>query len=323
MLGAVYRFSLPLTGVVLASQATQTIYGPTHGSSFGSIIACDEDSGLMAISAGYFESEPGLHQAGAAWVYSPADVNGSIESFSQAQFYGDQEGQNLGVGMSFGDVNGDALPDIFIGGGGEGVGGEGSGVVAGFYGPLSGSHFLENADVRYNESEDLDHLGNFVICGSDINNDGYEDCAFSAYWDSSQAARGGLVYLMHGSSSGLPSLQNANARIYGQTDYGYAGISVAFVDDLSNDGQVDIAIGAYGDDVNGQNTPNGAVYIFTHTPQGTEMVSDADFSIYGNGGAFGYHIAGVEDADGDGLSDLLVGAYLEQGGAGYLFSGGE
>ena len=53
------------------------------------------------------------------------------------------------------------------------------------------------------------------------------------------------------------------------------------------------------------------------------MVSDADFSLYGNGGAFGYHIAGVEDADGDGLSDLLVGAYLEQGGAGYLFSGGE
>jgi len=152
VLGAVYRFSLPLNGNIPATQATQTILGPTNGSSFGSAIACDESSGLMAISAGYFESSLGLKQAGAAWIYEPASTAGSIESFSIARFYGDLEGQNFGVSMSFADVNGDAMPDILIGGGGEGVGGTGSGTVAGFYGPLSDSYFIEDADVVYRES---------------------------------------------------------------------------------------------------------------------------------------------------------------------------
>ena len=129
---------------------------------------------------------------------------------------------------------------------------------------------------------------------------------------------------MLGSNQGLPSLQDANARIYGTTDYGYVGVSVSFIDDFSNDGKVDLAIGAYGDKSDADSEDiDGAVYIFTHTPQGTEMVSDAELSLYGNGGGFGYHIAGLSDADGDGMSDLLVGAYLENSGVSYLFSGGE
>ena len=129
---------------------------------------------------------------------------------------------------------------------------------------------------------------------------------------------------MLGSSEGLASLQGASARIYGSTDYGYTGISVAFIDDLSHDGKVDLAIGAYGDKIDAASPEApGAVHIFTHTPQGSALVSDSDLTLYGNGGGFGYHVAGLSDADGDTTSDLLVGAYMEGGGAGYLFSGGE
>ncbi|MEC7984783.1 MAG: integrin alpha [Myxococcota bacterium] len=323
-MGALYRYSLPLQGNVSTSQAVQTIIGPANGSSFGSAIACDESSGLMAVSAAYFESSLGLTQAGAAWIYEPASAAGSIESFSIAQFYGDREGQNFGVGMSFGDVNGDSIPDILIGGGGEGLGGTGSSAVGGFYGPLNDSYFLEDADVVYRESMEIDHLGNTLTCGHDIDGDGYEDCAISAYWDSSHAERGGAVYLMLGSSEGLTSLQGASARIYGLTDYGYTGISVSFIDDLNHDGKVDLAIGAYGDKIDAASPEApGAVHIFTHTPQGISLVSDADLTLYGNGGGFGYHVTGLSDADGDTTSDLLVGAYMEGGGAGYLFSGGE
>ena len=65
--------------------------------------------------------------------------------------------------------------------------------IGGFLGPLVDSYFLEDADVIYRESPELDHLGNTLSCGRDINQDGYEDCAFAAYWDSSRAARGGAA----------------------------------------------------------------------------------------------------------------------------------
>ena len=64
--------------------------------------------------------------------------------------------------------------------------------------------------------------------------------------------------------------------------------------------------------------------VFLGPTSGTRLLSTADQTLWGDGGAFGYHLAAVDDANGDGLTDLLVGAYSANDGAGitYLFSGG-
>ena len=111
-LGAVHRFSLPLSGTIQSQHAAQTLLGPVHNSSFGSSIACFAPNHLMAISASYFPHDD-MNHAGAAWVYDPNNTSGSIENYALARFYGDHEGQHFGVGLSFGDVNGDGLADIF------------------------------------------------------------------------------------------------------------------------------------------------------------------------------------------------------------------
>ena len=175
----------------------------------------------------------------------------------------------------------------------------------------------------YRESSTIDHLGNTLNCGADINDDGYEDCAVSAYWESLYAPRGG-VYIMQGSSDGLPSYAQANARIYGDTEYGYAGIAISYIENFSAQEGTAIAIGAYGDKrIPTSEDTQGAVHIFLQPPQGSLLLSDAEVHIYGEGGAFGYHVAGLDDFDGDTRGDLLVGAYMYEGGTSFIFSGGE
>ena len=139
----------------------------------------------------------------------------------------------------------------------------------------------------------IDHLGNTLICGFEFNQDGYEDCAIAAYWDATHAPRGGAVYLLQGSYEGLPSLANANARIHGSTEYGYGGISITAIENFSADDGTAIAIGAYGDKrVPNSTTINGAVHVFLQPPQGTLLLTDADLSLYGEGGAFGGNSGG-------------------------------
>ena len=96
VLGAVYRFSMPLSGTISVEQASQTLLGPIHNSSFGSSIACSKTDGLMAISAAAFPRET-MNNVGSAWVFDPDHTPGSIESYALSRFYGDREGQTTAL----------------------------------------------------------------------------------------------------------------------------------------------------------------------------------------------------------------------------------
>ncbi len=107
------------------------------------------------------------------------------------------------------------------------------------------------------------------------------------------------------------------------TDGAFGG-SVAGVPDVDGDGQGDLLVGAPGENgtffsAGGRAyLVSGATGALLHTLEPPDPES---------GGFFGYRVAGVPDADGDGRGDLLVGAYAEDsgaysaGGRAYLFSG--
>ena len=107
-------------------------------------------------------------------------------------------------------------------------------------------------------------------------------------------------------------------------DTDFFGSSVARLGDLDNDGVADIAVGAHNDEDGGAD--NGSVYVLFLNADGTvkarQKISETAGSFTpGNAGGtlddvdlFGFSLAGLGDVDGDGVSDLAVGAYLDDDG---------
>jgi hypothetical protein len=118
----------------------------------------------------------------------------------------------------------------------------------------------------------------------------------------------------------------ADVKVTSDIEDDYAGYSISSSKDVNGDGHIDLLIGAYGDDTNGTNS--GASYLF-YGPFDSEInLEDADAIFKGENeqDRFGYSVALVDDVNGDGISDILIGAYYEDvyesnDGAVYLYHG--
>lgn len=104
------------------------------------------------------------------------------------------------------------------------------------------------------------------------------------------------------------------------TDSDYLGSSVTNIGDLNGDGVQDIAIGAYGDD-NGA-TDAGSIHIVFLNRDGTSTgaveINDTNTfdGVLTTSDSLGYHgLAVIGDIDGDGVTDLAVGARGDDAGA--------
>src|SRR5690606_5026827 len=107
-------------------------------------------------------------------------------------------------------------------------------------------------------------------------------------------------------------------------EVGAFGRALAGVPDLDGDGADDLLVGASKEDALASN--DGRAYVFSGATGAllrTLTSPNAE-----EGGIFGDAVSGVPDADGDGVSDLLVGARLEghgtspdAAGRAYVFSG--
>ena len=97
------------------------------------------------------------------------------------------------------------------------------------------------------------------------------------------------------------------------------GTSVSSLGDLDGDGVTDLAVGARGDDTGGSD--RGAVYVLLMNSNGTVKSSQkiAQRHVGGgptlaNGDRFGVSVSSLGDLDGDGVTDLAVGAHLDDTG---------
>ncbi len=100
------------------------------------------------------------------------------------------------------------------------------------------------------------------------------------------------------------------------------GSAVTSIGDLNRDGNVDIAVGAIGDDGSGGGVNQGAVYILFLDENGGvqshQKINNTEGglgSVLSNGDLFGSSIISLGDLDGDYVSDIAVGASGYPGGA--------
>jgi hypothetical protein len=103
-------------------------------------------------------------------------------------------------------------------------------------------------------------------------------------------------------------LAEADQIATGSDAYAYSGRSLAFIGDFDGDGRQDAAIGMPGDGANGVNA--GAVDLFLTGGSPLDIRHGPTVRLYGSG-AFdnaGWSVSGAGDVNGDGFSDLLIGA---------------
>ena len=187
-----------------------------------------------------------------------------------------------------------------------------------------GTNNVDIGDVglKFYGEENADHTGHRVAGIGDVNGDGIDDFAIGAYSNDENYKNSGQVYVFFGRSGGFPASTNAssaNASFQGVGEDDRAGIDIAGVGDVDNDGYDDFVIGA--DEYEALGTSGrGRAYLILGKSSGWSMdtsLSSADASWYGevNEDMFGRAVGGGGDVNGDGYDDIVVGAHdNEEGG---------
>jgi serine/threonine-protein kinase len=226
-------------------------------------------------------------------------------------------GQDFGYSLSLsGDMNGDGYSDLAVGAPLDGQAGQITGRVYVFFG---GPHVDAEPDLDLTSASAQSQYGLAVTWG-DVNGDGFGDLVVGANWDNTDGPVAGRVYVYYGSRRPdvLPDL-----TLRGPEPRGLFGNSVS-AGDLNGDGYADLAICqvAHG----GLTGGSGEVNIYFGGPRPDAQV---DLRLPGTYevDTFGEFAWIVNDLDGDGVKDLVVGAYTsdkvaQNAGACYVFLGG-
>ena len=169
-----------------------------------------------------------------------------------------------------------------------------------------------------------DAFGMGVANIGDLDGNGYDDLAVGAYGDDDSGGARGAVHIMFmntdGSVDSTVEINDSTTNGPELEDDDSFGRSVANIGDLDGDGVNDLAVGADKDNAGGANrgtihiihmntdgSVDSTVEINNETTNGPSM-KDQDF--------FGFAVANIGDLDGNGINDLAVGAYGDDGGAG-------
>ena len=168
-----------------------------------------------------------------------------------------------------------------------------------------------------------DRFGSAVASLGDLDGDGVEDIAVGAPSQFGTPSGGSVQVLYMNSDGTVKTSQKIGFGIGGGPTLAngdYFGHSITSLGDLNGDGIPDLAVGASKDNTGG--ALNGAVHVLFMNANGTVKSMQKIASgmgggpILANGDRFGSSVASLGDLDGDGVTDLAVGAISDDTGGG-------
>jgi hypothetical protein len=298
--GRVYVYHGSASGLNATPNWTKTFTG-TQSARFGSSVNTAGDVNNDGYDDVIIGAEEYNSYTGAAYVYL-----GSASGLSASPtWFKTGGGTNFAFGYSVstaGDVNKDGYDDFLVGA--PWYPGEpfiSKGIVYLFYGSSTGPS--TTPDWSKIGSTNDSHFGDIVATAGDVNGDGYADILVGTFWQGP-----GRVESYYGGASGLNAI--ASWGVNGELPppngyYHHFGRWISSAGDINNDGYDDVIIGApmYYD----QQGASGKAYVYHGSSSG--LSSAPNWTAVGQSSAgLGWYVSTAGDVNGDGYSDVIIGA---------------
>jgi len=305
--GRLYVYAGSASG--LSSACVWALESDQTGARLGAAVSAAGDvdgDGWSDVIAGAPDYDGTQNNVGRAYVVrgSTLDVAGSPGWTLEAN----QASAHLGYFVATaGDIDGDGYADVVVGAPDYDNGQSNEGRAYVFLGAASGLNTTPHQVLEINQANA--HFGVSVGTAGDVNGDGYSDLIVGADgYDNGQTDEG-AAFVYYGSAGGLnstPAWQVESNQA--SAEFGYW---VSTAGDVNGDGYADVIVGAYTYD-NGE-TDEGAAFVYHGSAGGLSSTPDWMAESNQANAQYGVAVNSAGDVNGDGYSDVLVGAYWYDG----------
>lgn len=314
-----------LSGTHSLAEADAIFTGEVESDVAGKAVALVGDTdgdGRADLLVGATDQASAGTSAGAAYLARGGGLGVQSLAEADASLLGEAEHDSAGwyVGGA-GDTDGDGLADVVVAALGNDSGARQGGAIYLTLGPLSGDVGLGDADAALRGTTALEYVCSIPRSSGDLDGDGLGDLLAGSLGNHGSDEGAGAVYVITSPISGEHAPSEFPALL-GEAALDAAGAAIAFAGDVDGDGLGDILVGA--DDVDDAEGA-GRAYLALGPVSVDTSLADADATWEGvlAGDRTGYALDAVGDTDGDGLPDLMIGAWkaADGGGSVYLVSG--
>lgn len=262
--------------------------------------------------------------AGRVLYFAAPPTASSTAEQADGVLLGPLQSADAGRALALG-TDGAGLAELLVGMPDDPTGGTNSGRVSWVGAPFTGTTQLGGDEPQLVGDSAYQRVG-WALTRDDVDGDGLQDALVGSPGAAIEPDYPGRALVVLAGASGQWGPEDCDGIWTGGSGSDFLGLALVPPGDVDGDGYADVWLGAPG--VDAAANAAGAAYLLQGPATGTHDADEAWATVLGDGAVdyLGQDVGAPGDLDGDGLGELLVGAfYADDGGdasgTAYLFYG--